>query len=178
MRSFLPTLTAALVMMSAAPSVNALPRIGSKPRSFVVKDVDDRAYQTSTLTARTPTLLLYVDKDGCEQNAHLKARLEKLRQSDAAVRSVKFIPIVDLAQYNAWPKRGFAVSAIRDESRTLGLPIYADWDAAGRASLSAKSGQSNLFVLDKSGVVAWASAGQLSPSQEDAVIETLRLVAR
>jgi hypothetical protein len=176
-RSQLVTAAIALGIVSIAPSAFALPKIGTKPATFVVKDTNDGAHDLAALAGGGPTLVLYVDKDGSEQNKRLKARLQQLRATDPSVRSVKFVPIVDVSDYNHWPKRGFAKKALVNEAKEQGFALYADWDASGRRNLSAEDGRSNLVLLDKKGQVAWASAGQLSPSQEDALIAAVRAQA-
>lgn len=176
-RSQLVTAAIALGIVIIAPSAFALPKVGTKPATFVVKDTNDKPYDLAALAAGSPTLVLYVDKDGSSQNKRLKQRLQQLRVSEPALRRVKFVPIVDVSDYDHWPKRGFAKDALRDEAKQQGFPLYADWNDAGRRSLSAEDGRSNLVLLDKKGRISWASAGQLTPAQEDALINQLRAQA-
>lgn len=171
------TLGLALVTLAVAPSANAMMKVGNKPANFQVADTSDRAYNLASLTGGGPALIVYVDKDGSEQNSNVRKRLEKLRAQEPSLKSVRVVPIVDVSDYNKWPKRGFAKSALRDEAKDLGYTVFADWQGSGRGVLSAKSGASNLILLDKTGRVSWASAGQLNASQEDALIRTIQGVA-
>jgi predicted transcriptional regulator len=176
-RKHFVTAAVAVSAVSFASSAFALPKVGVKPKTFVVSDPDDRNYQFDRLAAGGATLVMYVDKSGADQNAHLLERLQRMRATDATLRTVKFVPIIDVAKYNGWPARGFAKKALREESKRKGVTIYADWEAAGRSVLAAESGRSNLFLLDKKGNLVWASSGQLAPVQEDDLINRIRTVA-
>lgn len=173
----LVTAALSVTALSFASSAVALPRIGARPRTFEVSDTDDRTYRFDRLAAGGAALVMYVDKAGSEQNGHLLERLQRMRATDPALRSVKFVPIIDAAQYNGWPKKAFAKKAIREESKRKGVTIYADWEAVGRSVLAAESGRSNLFLLDKKGNIVWASTGPLAPAQEDDLIKRLHTVA-
>ena len=170
-------LATVIALVAIAPSAHALVQVGARPASFVVKDLNDRELTLATLVNAAPALILYVDKEGAAQNKRLEARLQKLRAEEPAFAALRYVPIVDMSKYNGWPERGFAKSALRDEQKTYAYKLYADWDGAGHAKLSTVEHASNLIVLDKQGRVAWASAGQLSPTQEDALIARLRDVA-
>ncbi|MGZ3453421.1 MAG: TlpA family protein disulfide reductase [Polyangiales bacterium] len=171
-------LTLAVATIAAAPSAHAVLRLGNRPASFTVKDTNDRDFQLGALTGGAPALIVYVDKNGAEQNKHVRQRLQSLKQSEPQLGKVRVIPIVDVSDYNSWPKRGFAKSALRDESKSLGYTVFADWDGSGKSRLGARSGASNLILLDKKGQVVWASAGELVPSQEDDLIKGLHEVVR
>jgi hypothetical protein len=172
------TLGLALVTLAVAPAANAMMKVGNKPANFKVEDTSDRAFNFASLTSGGPALIVYVDKDGSEQNKNVRKRLEKLRAQEPQLKSIRVVPIVDVSDYNHWPKRGFAKSALKDEAKDLGYTVFADWEGAGKNVLGAKSGASNLILLDKNGRVSWASAGQLNASQEDALIKTIHDVAR
>lgn len=171
------TAAISVTALSFASSAVALPKVGVRPKTFEVSDTNDRSYRFDRLAAGGATLVMYVDKQGSEQNGRILERLQRMRQTDASLRSVKFVPIIDVAQYNGWPKRAFAKKALREEAKRKGVTIYADWEAAGRSVLAAESGRSNLFLLDKDGRLVWASAGQLAPAQEDDLINRLHAVA-
>jgi hypothetical protein len=168
--------TLVLATVAAAPSAHAMLQIGAKPASFAVADTDDHAFQLASLTKGSPTLIVYVDKEGSAQNQRIRQRLEKMRETDVALRAVHLVPIADVSPYNSWLKKGLAKSALREESKDLGVPVFADWEGVGRAPLGAASGVSNLILLDKQGRVSWASAGQLSQAQEEAFIRVLHEV--
>jgi hypothetical protein len=178
MHRLLTTIGLSLVTFAAAAPANAMLRIGNKPSTFAVADPSDRSYQFSTLTGGGPALIVYVDRDGSEQNTRIRQRLQKLREKEPQLRGVRVVPIVDVSEFNHWPKRGFAKDALRDEAKELGYTVFADWQGVGRGALSAKSGVSNLILLDKNGRVSWASAGQLTTSQEDALIRTIHDIVR
>lgn len=145
----------------------ALLKTGVVPADFTVHDHSGKAAKFSALRTGHPTIVFYEDKDGGKQNERFKQRLGKLQGKSASAKKVKVVAIADVHSWNFFPAKGFVNNALESAGKKAGITVWADWSGAGRASLSASSDVSNVVMLDAAGKVVWASAGRLTPVQED-----------
>ncbi len=163
-----------LALALSLPSLAwALLKIGDVPPDFVVHDCDDNARKLSELRAGRPVLIVFEGKEGGASNKPLLDRFGKLRASDPTYAKTGFLAIADASGYAFWPAKGIAKSILRKEGKKAGITIWADWSGDGRRNLSADTKRSNLVLFDAKGKVVWASAGALSPEQQDALLDRI-----
>jgi hypothetical protein len=155
---------------------SALVRTGSTLGDFKVHDHQDKAFSLSSLHAGKAALIVFEDKDAGDQNKSFKKRFDVLRKTLGG--KVVLIPVADVSDYDYWPAKGFVKSAIRDAGKKVGVKVYADWSGKGKKTLAARAKRSNLVLVDRNRKVLWASAGQLTKTQEDQLLDLVKDAAR
>lgn len=168
-RPFFTTLAASVLTVSVAM---ALPQAGTSLSDFTVQDSSDNNYTLSGLRANKPALIVYEDKDAGSQNQGFKEKFGTMQKANG--NRVTLIPIADVAAYNYFPAKLFVKEALDKASKKNGVTVFADWTGKPKTILGAQSGQSNLFLLDAAGKVLWASAGQLTKTQEESLLEMIK----
>jgi peroxiredoxin len=165
-----------LAVSLIAFEASALLKTGSTLGDFKVHDYQDKAFSLSALYAGKAALIIFEDKDSGGQNQAFKKRLAPLQKT--AGGKVVLIPVADVSKYDYWPAKGFVKDALRDAGRKNGVKVYADWSGKMRTALGASAKRSHLVLVDKNRKVLWASAGKLTKTQEDKLLDLIRDAAR
>lgn len=164
------------VVSLVAFEASALIRSGSTLVDFKVHDYRDKAYSLSSLHTGRAALIVFEDKDAGKQNKSFKKRFAALQKTLGG--KVVLIPVADVSKYDYWPAKGFVKDALQDAGKKVGVKVYADWSGKGRSALGASAKRSNLVLVDKHRKVLWASAGQLTVTQEDRLLDLVKDAAR
>lgn len=167
------TYVLALALALAASPAWALPREGDARPEATLVDVDDHELRLSGTSGR-PLLVVYEDKDSARMNQALKDDLAKLARGDRYKTSVALVAVADVQGYDYWPVRGFVKSAIRDEGKKIGIPIYCDWHGKFRRALDIPRGTSTVILAGRDGRVLFARSGALSAAERRELVDLLR----
>lgn len=159
--------------LSTAASAAALPHVGAPRPNVVLVDAWDRQLQLGSLDG-TPTLVVYEDQGSSKVNDGLKRELSRLARGGAYRSQIAVVAVADVSGYDYWPVRGFVKDAIRDESRKQGIPIYCDWSADFRRTLSLNRHASNVVLYGRDGTVLYARAGRLTDAEQRELLTLLR----
>lgn len=118
------------------------------------------------------TVIFYETKDTKEKNRELKNELNKFydAQSDADKKDIRRIPIINCAGVfftEMWKKE------LRANSKKEGMAIYGDWDGSMASSYGFKADDSNLVIIDKSGMIRYIYTGKVEDRQIQSIKELL-----
>jgi hypothetical protein len=168
--------TAAAAAVVVVGDARAILTAGTALGDFPVHDAADKAYTIAGLRGGKVALVVFEDKDAGGQNKSFKERFGALQKTLGG--KVTLLPVADVSSWNFFPAKTFVKDALADSSKKNGITVYADWSGKGRAALAAHTNLSNLVLVDKAGKVLWASAGQLTKSQEDKLLELVKAAAQ
>jgi hypothetical protein len=163
----------ALALTLASGVAAALPPVGEAPAAATVEDADGRPLETRSALGR-PVLVVFEDRDTSQQNAPLKADLKALAGETSRFAKLLVLPVADVSDYDFWPAKGFVKSAIREESKRAGLPIYCDFSGGFRAAFKLRKRASSVVLLGRDGRVLFAAEGALDAEARKRVIALVR----
>ena len=146
----------------------ALPTVGVQAPAFEVKDGDDRMLDSASLKGKK-IVIFYETRDDSviEQNRAVKNKiLENLSQDAKLAAQTAIVPIIDCSSAFALTK-GIWKSNLRANSEKEGLTIYCDWDGSVGRAFQVQSGQSNVVVIGRDGLVKFAGGGVVKPDEVD-----------
>lgn len=132
-----------------------------------VFDSEDRSLSLKSLAGQV-VILLYESRDSTEQNRIFKDHLIALKQKGGDFRVV---PIVDCSSASLWFK-GIWKGQIREHSVKEGVDIYCDWTGDAGKAYASNPGVSNVYVIDKGGLLQYQHTGAV-PSSDMPKIKSL-----
>lgn len=121
-----------------------------------------------------PLLLVYEDKDGGKQNAAGKALISAWHTPIENRARLDVWPVADLSRWDFWPARGAALKQVKASASSSRSPILVDWKAAGQHAYGFLRGKSSVLLVGADGRVIYASEGDMTPAQLDALGAALR----
>ena len=161
----------------SADTVYAL--LGKAAPPFTVRSGDDRVLASDALKGKV-AVIFYETRDTSRKNSDIKDRFNKLydRQDEETRESIVRIPIFNCSRV-IWPARAIWKQSLRYHSKRVGMTLYVDWDGHMARDYRMKDDESNLVILDRKGIVRYASAGRISDEQFSEIEELLdKLVIR
>jgi predicted transcriptional regulator len=164
----------ALAVLAASTYADALPKVGTGRPGISLANADDETFDLRAVNGK-PLIIVHESKDAAGQNTGFKADLKTLTASSAVFRDgYALIPIADADGYDYWPARGFVKSAIRDESKKIGRPVYIDWTGAARKSLGVTHDKSAILIYGKDAKLKFAAEGALSEADRKLALRVLK----
>lgn len=113
-----------------------------------------------------PSLVFYEDRDSAALNQHLKDKLFAEGKKRGLLSRVNLVPVAYLEPFDFFPARGFALSAVRDMSKKIGVDIFVDFNGALAASpLKLPTSNSTVVLLDHEGRVLYRRSGRHSEAE-------------
>jgi hypothetical protein len=134
---------------------------------------DERGVEHALPASGRPLLLVYEDKDGGKQNLEGKALIAAWHDPLENRARIDVWPVADLSKWDFWPARGPALKQVRalaDRSRSS---ILVDWKAAGQHAYGFARGKSSVLLVGADGRVIYASEGDMTAAQKDALAAAL-----
>jgi hypothetical protein len=122
--------------------------------------VEDQDAHARSIPSGKPTLVIYEDQDARAQSRHAKDVIGRVNTLVENQARVDVLPIADLEKWNWWPAKKYALADIRKKAKETRSTIYLDWTGALRKSWGLERKQSHLVLVDGSGRVLWAHAGE------------------
>jgi hypothetical protein len=159
-----------LALATIPSSALALPPVGSVAPALRVSDPDGLTVDLGRLRGKT-VVVLYEDRDSGDQNAELKETLLARAKALGPNGDIVGVAVADVSAYDFWPLKGVAKNAVRTKARKLGLPIFCDWSGKFRKLFRMDRQTSNIVVIDPSGKVAFAAAGEIDAKSKRKLLE-------
>jgi hypothetical protein len=123
-----------------------------------------------------PTVLFYEDKDSTALNQPLKDALFQTAKTRGLLDAASVVAIANVRSYDWFPARNFVIAAVKSTEKTVGVPVYLDWNGAMTRKPWCLSPQSStVVVLDRKGAVQLSKKGKL---KDDEVAEIFALLER
>jgi alkyl hydroperoxide reductase subunit AhpC len=170
------------IFFIAAFAVTVLPslclayglKIGAAAPFFKVSSGDGQVLTLEDIKGKA-TGIFYETTDVVEQNRELKGALSKYY--DAQPEGIRRL-IVRLAAINCsrvfLPLRGIWRSEFRKHSRIENITIYGDWSGKMFSDYDIEDAQSNVFLVDKKGIVRYYSAGKIEGKEIGKVVSLFK----
>lgn len=138
------------------------------PVSFTDQDGNMRK-----VPAAKPVLVIYDDDAGRKTNHKAKDLLGKLNSSLENQALVDVFPVADLAKWDWFPAKQYALKEIRQTAKEKKTTIYLDWKGDVRKAWGLAKGKSNLILVGTDGKVLFASQGECTQQQIDELVGIL-----
>jgi predicted transcriptional regulator len=122
-------------------------------------------------------VLFYETKDTKEKNRKLKDELNKFYnlQPETVKNTIIRLAVINCKGVlftGAWK------SALRENSQKEGITIYGDWDGKMGIAYHVKDKESNVFIIDKKGIIRYHYAGQINDKDISAIENLLNSLTR
>jgi len=118
-------------------------------------------------------IITYETKDVVDKNKAFKDRvLELYSTDDSKSQSVRIVPIINCFKY-VWPFKKYCIKKTRENARSLGIRLYYDKSGKMYDDFGMKDDESNVFVVDKNGIVSYFKEGQLNDNE---IVHVLKLI--
>ncbi len=112
------------------------------------------------------SVIFYETREASRKNSEVKDRFNKLydRQDEETRRSIVRIPVFNCSHV-VWPATAVWRQSLRYHSKRVGITLYGDWDGRMARDYQMKENESNLIILDRRGIVRYASVGRVTDRQ-------------
>jgi len=144
--------------------------LGTSAADFKVVSGDGKILTRQDILGKA-TGIFYETTDVVKQNMALKNALGKYY--DAQPNSVRNIilrlPVINCSGVFL-PLRAIYRSEFRKHSAEENITIYGDWTGRMFSDYNIQDGVSNVFLIDKKGVIRYYSAGRIADAQIDKVV--------
>ena len=144
--------------------------VGKEAPYFRVEAGDGKVMDARMIRGKV-TVLFYECKDALAKSRPLKKALNAYYQEQAKEMngSLVVLPVINATSGAAWPWKGLWKQALSEQSKRVGMTVYADWDGRMCAAFAMDGNDTNLVILDKNGVIRFHQTGAVSPEQADAI---------
>jgi hypothetical protein len=124
------------------------------------------------------TGIFYETTDVVKQNMQLKEELGKYykTQPESARKLIVRLPVINCSGVFL-PLRGIWRSEFRKHSALEGIAIYGDWTGRMFADYAIQSGVSNVFLVDKKGIIRYYASGRIQGKEIDKVVNLFKKLA-
>jgi predicted transcriptional regulator len=157
-----------LLAALSAPSAFGVTE-GEKAPYFKITSADDEVL-TSDMIRGKLAVIFYETKDAKERNRELKDDLNDFfeKRSSEEQEGIARVAVIRCSLFmpNVW-RRG-----LRENSKKEGMTIYGDWDGSMGKSYGMTANESNLVIIDRSGIVKYVRSGRI-PKEEFSAIEKI-----
>jgi len=149
-------------------------KTGSLAPDFRVSSGEGKALSAKDIQGKAAGIF-YETIDTVKQNIQLKAALGKYydAEPEAVKKVIVRLPVINCAKVFL-PLRGIYRSEFRKHSALEGITIYADWTGKMFADYNIQEGASNVFLIDKKGVVRYYSFGKIEPQEVTKVVDLFK----
>jgi len=151
----------------------ALAMVATGESARAVQFTDQDGHVRAVPSAK-PTLVIYDDDDGRKTNHPAKDLLGKLNSSLANQALVDVFPVADLAKWDWWPAKKYALTDIQKIAHEKKTTIYLDWKGTVRKAWGLAKGKSNLVLVGTDGKVLFSSQGECNQAQIDQLVGILQ----
>ena len=114
-----------------------------------------------------PVVLFFEDRDSPDLNKDFKDRLFELGKRHDLLSAAHVVAVANLAAFDFFPAREFALAAVRKEETRWGIPVLIDWRGVlSAAPWDLPKETSSVVLLDSSGRIVYQCSGRLSPEAQ------------
>ena len=150
--------------------------IGDAAPNFEVYSTNTSPLHSSSLKGNV-LVITYETKDVVDKNKAFKDKVLELYSTDDSMsQSVRIIPIINCFKY-VWPFKKYCIKKTLENARSLGIRLYYDKSGKMYDDFGMKDDESNVFVVDKNGIVSYFKEGQLNDNEIDQVMKLIHKLA-
>lgn len=121
-----------------------------------------------------PTLLFFEGRHATAVNQALKDELLPWAKAHGALASVNLVAVANLTPFDFFPARQFALGAVRDIEKKIGIPILVDFAGSlSRPPNDLPPEESTVLLLARDGSVLWRRSGTVSAADTQALFTLL-----
>jgi len=121
-----------------------------------------------------PVILFYEDKDSTQLNEALKEELFARGKQHGLLEAAWVVAVANLEKFNFFPARQFALSAVRDQEKKVGVPILVDLNGTlGGPPWGLPKKTSTVMLMDATGAVVYSYSGRLEEAERKTFFDTL-----
>lgn len=149
-------------------------KIGATAPFFKVSSGDGQGLTLEGIKGKAAGIF-YETTDVVDQNKELKGALSRYydAQPEALRKLMVRLPVINCSGV-FFPLRGIWRSEFRKHSRIEGITIYGDWSGAMFSDYNVEPAQSNVFLVDKKGIIRYYSAGKIEGKEIDKVVSLFK----
>ncbi len=165
-------LTSALTLALAAGAAH-VPVPLSGPMDATLRRSDGEQVSLSRWRGK-PVILFYEDRKSTALNVRLKDELFARGQARGLLETAHVVAVANLEAYNFFPARGFALSAVAEQEKKLGVPILVDLEGTlGASPWGLPKKTSNVLLLNAEGALIFKHSGRMKEEEMEAFFVTL-----
>jgi hypothetical protein len=166
-------------VLSILPSLclaNGL-KTGAIAPFFKVSSGDGRVLTLEGIKGKAAGIF-YETTDVVKQNMQLKEALGKYyeAQPEAVRKLIVRLPVINCSKVFL-PLRGIWRSEFRKHSALEGITIYGDWTGRMFSDYAIQGGVSNVFLVDKKGIIRYYASGRIQGKEIDKVVSLFKELA-
>ena len=148
--------------------------IGANAPCFKVVSGDAQALTLEDIKGKA-TGIFYETTDVVGQNSLLKEALGKYYQTQPeAIRKLMVrLPVINCSRV-LWLFAGVYRSQFRKHSQVENITIYADWSGKMFSAYDIEDAKSNVFLIDKKGIIRYYRAGKIEGKEIEKVVSLFK----
>lgn len=150
-------------------------KVGEQAPEFWLKDQYDKFFKLSQLRG-TVVLMIYGDREGAQYNGKWGTVVNE-KYNSGGNQQVRVVPIANLDAVPR-PFRSYAQGKFKG-THADGTPnrsVLLDWDGGVAKLYGFREGLSNLYLVDRDGVLRYSTAGKGMPGEVDLLCQTISRV--
>jgi hypothetical protein len=111
-----------------------------------------------------------------DKNKKFKDRVLDYLSGNNKSSAVAIVPVINCFNY-PWPFNKFCITKVQENGRTLGIRLYDDRSGRMYEDVGIRDNESNVFVVDKKGVISYCKAGILNDKEIDQIMKLIQKLA-
>jgi len=148
-------------------------QIGDKAPSFFIESADGKKLNLEMIIGNL-SLIFYEDRSVVEKNNDIKYHLSQFRDNNLSLlHNFQIVQVVDASSANFLTKTIWKRKLLQNSQKN-NIVIYADWAGDMLRDYQLKRKESNLIIVDQSGIIRYLFSGKVN-DQELKIIEDLLL---
>jgi len=165
-----------LLFATSIPSCAGQVTVGAQAPAFTVFHGEAEALASPSL-AGSVLVVTYETKEAVEKNrAFKKAVLAFCASRDNVGGTVMPVPVINCFKY-IWPASSICATRVEKHSQKEKLRIYTDRDGRMFEDFGIRDNESNIFIIDRQGIIRFAKAGKVEKIETEAIMKLLRRLA-
>ena len=148
--------------------------VGINAPFFKVASGEGKALTLDDLKGKV-TGIFYETTDVVKKNRKLKDQLNIFynQQPDSIKNIIVKLPVIN-CKGAFWPFTGIWRSKLRKHSKKEDIVIYGDWDGAMGLAYNVKDKESNIFIIDKKGIIRYYTFGKIEDKEIKIITDLLK----
>lgn len=147
-------------------------KVGDIAPGFEVYGEKSVPLHSSSLKGKV-LIITYETKDVVDKNKKFKDRVLNYLSGDDTRSTVAIVPVINCFKYT-WPFDKYCITKVQENARTLGMRLYDDRKGTMYDDFTIRDNESNVFVVDKKGIVSYRKEGRLNDAEIDDVMKLLQ----
>ena len=148
--------------------------VGVRAPNFKVISGEGKALTLEDIKGKAAGIF-YETTDVVKQNMQLKEALGKYyeAQPESVRKLIVRLPVINCSGVFL-PLRGIWRSEFRKHSALEGIAIYGDWTGRMFADYDIQDGVSNVFLIDKKGIIRYYASGRIQGKEIEKVVSLFK----